>query len=61
LTIFKVDFFVSITEKTITRKIAELIEDEGLRNELRAKGYDYMRKYHDSEQIMERLLELYGD
>lgn len=53
------DFFASITEKTITDDLAELIEDEGLRNELRAKGYQYLQKYHDSEQIMERLLERY--
>lgn len=53
------NFFAPITKETITKEIAGLIEDEGLRNKLRAKGYQYLKKYHNSEQIMEQLLTLY--
>jgi len=53
------DFFVPIEKETITKRIAGLIEDEGLRNRLRAEGYEYLKKYHNSEQIMGKLLALY--
>jgi len=54
-----INFFIPITKEKITERIAELVEDESLRNELRKKGYLYLGKYHDSEKIMNRLLELY--
>jgi len=57
--IISINPFVSITKRNITNKIAELIEDDSLRNELRAKGYKYIEKYHDSKQIMERLIRIY--
>jgi hypothetical protein len=38
------DFFVPITKETIVKKVAGLIEDTKLRNTLRAKGYEYLKK-----------------
>jgi hypothetical protein len=52
-------FFVNITETRITQQIAHIIEDESLRNTLRKRGYTYIREYHDSRTIMDRLLALY--
>lgn len=54
-----VDFFVHLTEGTIAERIAEVIEDEALRNEPRGKGYRYLKESHDSEKTMERLLNMY--
>ncbi|KYK28213.1 MAG: glycosyltransferase family 1 protein [Theionarchaea archaeon] len=54
------DFYVPITEENITEKIGEIIEHEGLRDKLRAKGYEYLKEYHDSEKVMETLLKRYG-
>ena len=56
-----IDFFVPITEKTLADRIAKVIEDEKLRTQLRTKGYEYLKKYHNSEQIMERLIKMYGE
>lgn len=53
------DFFISITEESITDRIAGVIEDEGLRNKLRRRGYEYLKEYHNSEQIMEKLIKMY--
>ena len=52
-------FFVNITETMITQQVAHIIEDESLRGMLRKRGYNYIREYHDSRKIMDRLLTLY--
>lgn len=54
-----IKFFAPIEREKITDRIARLIEDESLRDELRRKGYMYLASYHDAEKIMNRLLELY--
>ena len=54
------DFFVPIRKETVTERIAGLIEDERLRNRLRAKGYEYLKKCHNSEQILKQLITLYS-
>ena len=53
-------FYCAITAKNMVARIGEIIEDEGLRNKMRSEGYRYLKQYHDSEKIMQHLLEMYG-
>ena len=54
-----IEFYCSITPETMVTRISELIENEGLRDNMRTRGYTYLKTHHDSRKIMQQLLHLY--